>query len=386
MGCFNTSCCFSGLPIGPDDDVKHFFMTRSPYADDQLDHICSIYGLWFPRTVPIDAKYNSYGSIHLYDNHLNKPIIESIINGFKLDLIEISTGNNVIHDISIRKDNLSFEKLLEAVIEGRLKVKSKFKRKRKKKNVNRGDQRFFDYDETKNGENHFLIDDVGTGWVRIRVGYYASKEKQIKLLKKLLPVIEKVYAGVITAGMGSSNSAELQVFPLPIEDTSFSLPFNDLSSTVCQGMILSSVWDEMIKVYKSDFGKNLRSCREIFEQEYERFRSDLSFLTSYPLWRNEYPYSYGVGNAIQEIAITHCENPLTDEQLDYLINNLAGFEVITNLAYKLSYWWRPTFPVGPQSLRLETNLVHTSILAKVSQDRIKQWEKEYDEEYEEVAY
>lgn len=117
MGCFDMTCAFSGLPITGGEKVIYFLLTQSPY-DDKAS-ACYVWDRWFPRTFPLKATYNHYGSV---DRVEEGPMREVWLEGLQKDLYEVGLGENYVHDVPVRKKDLSFEQVLEAVWEGRLLV------------------------------------------------------------------------------------------------------------------------------------------------------------------------------------------------------------------------------------------------------------------------
>ena len=61
MGSFDFTCSLSGLGIRAGDPVKYFLLTDNPYEDTQT--VCSPHDLYVPRTWPLRAEYNDYGTI-----------------------------------------------------------------------------------------------------------------------------------------------------------------------------------------------------------------------------------------------------------------------------------------------------------------------------------
>ena len=110
----------SGLPITEGDRVRYFLLTENPYEDTL---ICSNTDLYFPRTYPLSAVYNHYGSIEDYDPDC--PQIVGLLEQFKRDLVPVGIGDNQCHDVATRKD-MGFEKVLKAVWERRILVDRKF--------------------------------------------------------------------------------------------------------------------------------------------------------------------------------------------------------------------------------------------------------------------
>ncbi len=117
MGSFAYTCAISGLPIGAGDKVRYLLLTKNPFYTEG-GHNCYIHGVWFPRTFPLRAEYNDYGSI---ENIQEGPMRNVILEALQIDLIEQGWGENTCHDVPTTKD-MTFDELLEAVQEGRCKV------------------------------------------------------------------------------------------------------------------------------------------------------------------------------------------------------------------------------------------------------------------------
>lgn len=92
MGSFSSTCCISGLPITYGTPVRWLLLTQNPYWDGGF--VCYSNGRWVPRTWPIRV-YNDYGSI---ENWEEGPLLDSIMKGFELDLVEVGVGDNSFHD------------------------------------------------------------------------------------------------------------------------------------------------------------------------------------------------------------------------------------------------------------------------------------------------
>jgi hypothetical protein len=104
MGSFSYTCTVSNLPIAAGDKVRFMLLTQNPYNERP----CSAHDVWFPRTFPITAFYDDYGSI---DNLEHSAQVDLWMEGLNLDLHEVGTGDNPCHDVSTAK-GMSFENLL----------------------------------------------------------------------------------------------------------------------------------------------------------------------------------------------------------------------------------------------------------------------------------
>ena len=58
MGCFDSNCCITGLPITYKDPIKMGLI--SSVSEDHVCHVGDAYQFW---TLPISGRYNDYGSI-----------------------------------------------------------------------------------------------------------------------------------------------------------------------------------------------------------------------------------------------------------------------------------------------------------------------------------
>jgi hypothetical protein len=101
MGSFASTCCVSNLAIEAGDKVKFLLLAKNPYNSDS-NNTCYMHDIWVPRTLPITAEYNDYGSIEKWETGLAQ---ELWMEGFQFDLIEKGTGDNSYHDVPIRKQS-----------------------------------------------------------------------------------------------------------------------------------------------------------------------------------------------------------------------------------------------------------------------------------------
>lgn len=113
MGHSSMVCSASGLAIVGGTPVRCFLLTRSPYGDADNDH-----RPWIPRTPPLRATYDGYGSI---ENIEDLPIAALWLRGLREDLVEKGLGDNTCHDVPTRRD-MELNELLDALREGRVEV------------------------------------------------------------------------------------------------------------------------------------------------------------------------------------------------------------------------------------------------------------------------
>lgn len=98
MGSFAATCAISELPIEAGDKVRYLLLSSNPYIEENIK--CYSTGLWFPRTYPLQAVYNDYGSI---DNVVQPNLCQGFLDGLKLDMIEKGWGDNSVHDVPAKK-------------------------------------------------------------------------------------------------------------------------------------------------------------------------------------------------------------------------------------------------------------------------------------------
>ena len=263
MGSFNTTCVISGLPIEARDPVRFMLLTENRYGG--LRHACYVTSAWQPRTVPLRAEYNDYGSIENIQESLSERVFFKL---FDLDVVEKGVGDNQCHDVHVRK-GMSRAEWLEALWEARVFVdddamarnpnyvhedKDEYHDKgvptisRLEKTLRAADMPL----TTEWGAKGFVIDEVIAGYVRVRYGRFGE---EVKALEKALEIIKGAgYAAMITCGSGNyPNDAEILVAPLPgvvaVNGTSFRLSVRGLNPeeskterAVSQAMIREDVW------------------------------------------------------------------------------------------------------------------------------------------------
>ena len=113
MGSFDGTCAVSGLPIGAGDKVRWLVLGANPYFEGGC--ACYPHDIWYPRSLPVRAKCNDYGSIEGYD--AGGLAVRSIRDVLARDLVEVGVGDNLCHDVATSRD-MSFESLLAAIWEG----------------------------------------------------------------------------------------------------------------------------------------------------------------------------------------------------------------------------------------------------------------------------
>lgn len=104
MGCFSYTCGISNLPIEEGDKVRYFLIAESPYP---VRAACYIHDVWWPRTIPLKAEYDSYGGVV----NVELPEVQQLwLETFWLDRV----------DVKAKPETLSFQDLVSLVSEEKL--------------------------------------------------------------------------------------------------------------------------------------------------------------------------------------------------------------------------------------------------------------------------
>lgn len=439
MGSFAFTCCISDMPIEYGENVRWFLLAENPFRDNLPVYMSD---LWFPRSIPVRAKYNDYGSIEGYNP--DDPAIWATLEMLKQDMVEVGWGNNQCHDVPTQK-GMGFGPTLEALWEGRLQIERdpalfRFSHPSTEDEIEEHTHKGmptirrvakllmdegFKVAGPDTGAVGYLLEQKEPGWIRVRSGGYDRKEPA---LKKILPILQERYAAMVTVGTGSySDDAEIQVMPRPKgpKDDGHILMGRDPRKkeplTVYQAMVHSEVWDTLIKrkfegsVYQPKFQRKtigfddlrsevqdswdsarkrrqeqeelLKSLEKHSEDEGVRSRitslmfGDLlndhldtfmgSFLSKCPV-----PGALGISDHFKLLVERHMKEPIEPKLIDPVLDDLAGFAVVHSVLSGIRYWWRPSFPCGPQfgeykdhsRFHLELRKVAQSIHKRRSED------------------
>ena len=290
MGSFSYTCALSHLGISAGTEVKYLLLSQYPFSDG-----CSIHGTWMPRTLPITAKYDDYGSI---DRVQDMGLTENWLEGLEIDLIERGAGDNIYHDPAFMK-GMSFEDLLSN-LHSNMTVDAEKGRNAGRRNPNlwvrdyedkkkgfdrksifaKRDEELIAEEEEKTEKNRavptwkkvvkilrkngfchygdpnpdnlptFLADQQSLGRVRLRSTEFG---KQQDILKTMLPTLQQ-FACVLTLGSGRyADQHEIILFPHP-DAKDFRLPDDPaVQSTekslrelkVDGWMVRKDIWDSL---------------------------------------------------------------------------------------------------------------------------------------------
>lgn len=350
MGHFTLTCALSGLPV--DGPVRALLLTQNPYEGNGLRGVYP-HDLWVPRTIPMKANYDGYGSIENWSERDAALWLAML----QLDLFEVGVGDNSVHDLAARK-TMDFPQFLRALSNDRIFVL------RYPEDEEKGSFLSFQYIEAllqNAGLNvsDYLIDDQPT-FVRVRCSDYPEKsEVHWRLSNALSVVISEFPYSSITEGSGAyADDAELRIYP-----TAAALPLRRLRSPplrVKLALIREDVWQACCDTgwkyerwrkendYKTEYlsiqdvrdfakqavlegkiPKTLRECRF-------RLEDDETFPKPNPIG--------GLVGICEQIFLANSENCLDKD----LVNAAAEFEFIRSFAHDARKIWMPSFSSGPQ--------------------------------------
>lgn len=381
MGSFDFTCTFSNLPIRDGDDVKYLLLTENPYEDRMS--ACYSHDYYVPRTWPLRAKYNDYGSIDYYDE--TSPGVYALIEGLKQDLLEVGVGDNTIHDVPAKK-GMSMEQTLTALQGSRLRVVREYRNYQFLTKPGPVDDAIFpkglptlsriekilqEAGHTVQREDGYLVDEREYGWVRVRRG---GHQNNLDDLKKVLPLFQQNYAAMMTVGTGHySWSGEIQIMPLPDQPGTpdkqkiFGIHRGDSDKKplwVSQAMVRADVWDAILKL---PFCKNTNysQVREEIQKEWveattekETSERDLwlkqlkkehnsSYAVSL-LHKGEVPLLVGLAEHFKIVVARHRLQPFSAIQITEFLDDVAAYAYLHDILYYVRYWFRPSFSCGPQ--------------------------------------
>jgi hypothetical protein len=292
MGSFNSTCIVSNLPIEAGTPIRFLALARSAFEPDGNTHICCVGGRWQIFGVPIQGKYNDYGSVEDLQEGFTTDLF---FEGLKRYSVEKGVGDNQAHDVQVRAD-MEPEGWLEALWEGRVEVLDsrpgkgpwtapepgpgvpslkKIEEVLKKAGL-----------PTVNtyGAEGYVIDEAASGYLRIRYGRSSDSETE---LNAVLPFLHAAgYAAMVTVGTGNyANHAEVLVAPLPPKDPNQHIIVQGLKQDreynpirpVSQAMIREDVWQLLLamkikhwngSVYTAQYVRELAT--QYVEAEIER--------------------------------------------------------------------------------------------------------------------
>ena len=417
MGSFAYTCCVSGLPIEAGDAVRYLLLTQNPYQDE---HVCYSHGFWYPRTVPLKAVYNDYGSVEDVEEGPSRDVW---MEAFHKDLVEKGVGDNQVHDVAIMKDS-TFDQLLEAVWERRVYVtRMRAGAPRDSKGKKISPEEIEDWEERQpayvptirrvkaalssiEGVEYLVDKDNAPDYIRVRVGGYG--EKPVGHYAKAQSVLAD-YATVLVAGGGNySDAMEVRVFMAPGKDAQghdrhLHLPNNtDGTWPVVQAMIREDVWQALltrklrewskkvhtIESYRKDIAAFIKDAedRKAKKAELEAKLKDdhkngelLSefFKISFP--HDDRPDKYPGAWVLQKDPVPFTMGPAahyallrdSDRLTKEFLESAAEFAFVQAALMELRFVWQPGHSVGPQCGEWETHKWWATQIARICRTELK---------------
>lgn len=409
MGHFSITCAVSGLPISCGTPVKALLVSQNPYEESRA---CYTNGRWVPRTHPIDASYNDYGSI----NYIKASEQEKQLwlEGLKIDLVEQGWGRNTIHDTPTRKE-MSFEDLINSLSDGRLQVEreindifpenkilKEFLNERKpdpvEENLKRqiptvdnitkilvehgGFKEFACYGL----ENSVIVREIELGMVSVMAGSFNDKNSS-DFFAKVTEVLNK--AGFITAVTASSehNTKRVIVHPGLECEVVYGRTKPERPVRVDLALIRRDVWDAILSkkvecwwLYDSKqkhltYPELLKNITEVWnnyrnKKAYADFTEALIQKRSrFNIFEDRLPYFITQG-CHARIASAMDWKP---EEEKAFLENVAGIYFIDLYMSKTRFYWTPSEIIGPQDPEWKSEVEFLKICKDIAS-------KEYKEE------
>jgi len=120
MGCWNGTCGISQMAIRSGEPTIGFLMVRNPGDKWSANGHCYPTAYWCPLSLHIEGTYNDYGAIDNVDeNDWNVEVAHKYIVE---NMIEQDVGENKYHDIAVKKDDIGWKNLSEAMHEDRIEL------------------------------------------------------------------------------------------------------------------------------------------------------------------------------------------------------------------------------------------------------------------------
>lgn len=406
MGSFNFVCAVSGLSIGGGTPVRYMLLTESPYNDNIRCYIHSIYS---PRTFPLKAVYNDYGSVACVKNGVEK---KAWMDGFQLDLVEKSWGENSCHDVPAKK-NMSFDEMLAAVWEGRISVTdgevkfdAKYFKDIPKKEIPAGvptveriEMALVSKKHTVHPNGDLVVEEEDFGQIRIRTNSCEPKD-----LEKAQETLSKNYATMLTRGCGPySHGVELLVRPLPsVKD--YHGPYK-LSNAqlrkplrVYQAMIREDVWQAICgmeietwqrpEIRRLDhFVVQARTAYSLVAAGKRRLGLGASIneelahaltFSSQGMFGDMVPFVSGIGTHFELIGRRFAAQgeKAKPKEIEAFVQTAGEYAFVNAFLSCLGYQWRPSYGSGPQCGDWPSQVKFTEAVAKIA----KAIKKEQDEQ------
>ena len=401
MGCFNYTCALSRLPISDGDQVRYLLLASNPYDENKGHQACMPFDWWVPRTFPVRAKYDDYGSVE----EVQDPIgTEVWLEALKLDLIPQGRGDNSIHDVPTSTD-MNWGDFLNAVGESRVQVgplpmpedvRKLMEEHGSKQKHNDGFPTLESVEEillqagvTKSdgyegdGKPGFMMDELEGSEVRIR---WHGQENQTQKLEELQDILALTYAAVVTAGSGPyASTAELLVFPQPGAGARRRRREKlDRSSTLSQMMIREDVWQKLLNLPVLDDGFAPANYRKAVRKLYEESVALVGSKTEAEIRRDRFLVAPGQQSRHTSM-LEHDRHPITSagltthwdllwakghpvEEVSSLVDGIGEFLYVIHTMSRLRYLWVPSSACGGQAGEYDKHALFHAAMGGVAAD------------------
>lgn len=430
MGSFNYICGLSGMPIVPGEDVRVMLLTENPYTKGAAP-TCYTYDRYFPRTLPIKAVYDDYGSVRRRDDKTLKRNDWKGLDGdlwrkgFDIDLIVKGVGTNEYHDVAVKKGQDIFH-YLSAAQEGRLFVKrdigiigldgdsyNEYVAKARKEaktppgiptmeNIGSAIKSMDLFRQDGKTRIGFHIDSEMWGEVRVRLQDSYSIPHPEEVLGKIQKALPQ-YAGMVSAGQ-LNGGPELLLRPKPNTTDFHGLhtPLSEEPLSVGYAMFREDVWRATVSMIDGveHWDKNYERVNytpeyyiEAMEKAFKIHRGLLSgknkrdgFMAKMSLERSlrHSPAEWiikdpvvsclGIGTNWQ-IFVENADNYGEAEQ-KAIIQDFAEYGCVAAVNSHLHNNWRIS-PTGSQTVDIKDWAKYFEAMAKVAADAATEWKKRY---------
>lgn len=400
-------------------------VTENPYQDRSP---CYMNDIWVPRTFPLKAEYNDYGSV---ENVEDGPARALWMEGLKRDLVELGWGDNSCHDVPTSKD-MSFDALLNALQERRVFAQKGY--------VSIHSERLREAmlylsslrgEETKDNKTYvqvvpkgiptlrraskfltlaglpiydgkqgsYMVDEIHYGFVRVRYqDWGADATCQVEKLKLAQEAL-RLYASMIVPGSGiSADHAELILSPRPSTSRrrfihQWVVKEEPKGLLVEQCMILEDVWQAMLK-YKvgPDWGSESDVTVKDYRNGIRKFvEARKAKLASTKKSKSiTHTLSLAAHHTNQElmklpgVSAVHNDRSATldiSENLEIMlgkdaipesfVDTVAEFAFVKTVLGLLRWYWRPSYSIGPQFNGWVDQKHHMMALKSIATKRAK---------------
>lgn len=377
MGSFAMTCAVSGLPIEYGNPIRFSLLTENPYNSSLK---CSMHDSWFPRTWPIKATYNDYGSVENYT------MGESWLEGLKVDLKPVGVGENQIHDVATSK-NMTFDEMLTALWEGRIRVKRRVDYT--SRSLSKIDKILEKYKDVKPSKKVLppgiptlrrisnLLSRAGFqvntgGWSNgLRVNVLRYGNVRVRGEEKDLVKAERIlcaeYATMLRAGEGSYSHGHTEILVCPKPNTKgfHAVEPESKKRLLVQGMMIrEDVWQAICTLPTPIGPTGPVAFYKGALSEWDSLTGNQAETNklAYVFSSNEIPFSMGLGNDFF-LKSKSLKGPTEKEEF---LLGAAEFAYIRMYLGSIRHMWMPSYSVGPQFGEWKAHTAYLQAMTRVS--------------------